>query len=104
MASEFVLDVGTGEGAVNAITPPAPTVPRSVTPAQGKLALLGAGLLDEAEAAINSLTGDTKTAALIYWNHALAFERDNALIEQIGAAIGLDSDAIDDLFITAASL
>ena len=103
MATEFVLDVSTGESAVNAITPPS-AVPASVTPSQGKLALLAAGLLDDAEAAINALTGDTKTAALIYWNNALTFERDNTLIAQIGAAIGLDSDAIDALFIAAASL
>lgn len=103
MATEFVLDVGTGEGVVNTITPPS-AVPTSVTPAQAKLALLGAGLLDAAEAAINALPSPDKEAALIYWNNALAFERNNPLIAQIGAAIGLDSEGIDDLFIAAGGI
>lgn len=105
MATEFVLDVGTGEGAVNAITPPAPVVPTSVTRRQAKQALLLAGLLDDAETAINAIADATERGvALIFWNDAVEFERANPLITAIGTAIGLTSEQIDDLFTTAATL
>lgn len=83
-------------------TPPAastPPVPQVVTRRQAKLALLDAGVLDAAEAAIAA--GDAE--AKINWNDALEFRRDNPLVLAIGAALSLDAAAIDDLFRQAAT-
>ena len=95
----------TGEVTTYEVADEAPSIPKSVTSRQGQQALLLAGLLDDAEAAINAIVDDTERAVtLLYWNKAQTFERDNPLIVAIGSALGLNSDAIDQLFITAAAL
>lgn len=76
------------------------SMPKPVTRRQAKLALLAAGKLEAAEDAL----ADAGKAAQIEWTDALEFERDNALITAIGAAIGLDDDGIDDLFRAAVLL
>lgn len=88
-------------------TRPAPSVPvpAAVTRRQAKQALLLAGLLDDAETAINAIPDATERAlAMIFWNDADNFERANPLIAQIGGAIGLTSEEIDARFILAATL
>jgi phage terminase large subunit-like protein len=68
--------------------------------ALGKLALLAAGKLEEADAVLAS----ADRAAQIEWEYALTFERDNPLIAQVGGALGLSEEQIDDLFRAAAAL
>ncbi|WP_316235055.1 MULTISPECIES: hypothetical protein [unclassified Bradyrhizobium] len=77
-----------------------PSVPVAVSPRQGRLALLSAGLLDKATAAVNAAGG----ATLITWEYATAWERNDPLIISLGASLGLTSDQIDQLFATAANL
>jgi hypothetical protein len=79
--------------------PPAPPVP-TITPVQGRIALFNAGLLDKATAAVNAVGGPTA----IWWEYATIWERDNSLLSSMGAAIGLTSDQIDQLFIAAAQI
>ncbi len=84
---------------------PAPgPVPSSVTMRQARLALLGAGLLDDVEAAIAALPSPQKEAARIEWEYATEVQRSSGLVPMMGAALGLDDAALDDLLIEAAAL
>lgn len=84
-----------------AISIPSPQV---VTMRQARLALLGAGLLDDVDAAINSLPSPQKEAARIEWEYATEVRRASGLVPMMGAALGLDDAALDALFIEAAAL
>lgn len=72
-------------------------VPEKVTSTQGKLALLGAGKLSDAQAAIDALEGDAKLAAEIKWAAANWF-RSDPLFNELGTGIGLTVNDIDNLF------
>jgi hypothetical protein len=74
-------------------------VPSAVTPYQARRALTAAGLRDAAEAAIASASQDVKDA----WEYALTIERNSPFIEAVGAALGLSSVEIDELFSAAAT-
>lgn len=83
----------------------APPVPAQVTRRQARQALLLAGKLDLVEPAIAAIPDPTVRAlALIEWQDSLMFERDRALVNTLGAALGLTSADIDQLFISAATL
>lgn len=71
-----------------------------VSPRQARLALLSAGLLEQAEAAIRS----GSKADQISWDYATEFRRDDPLLVSIGSALNLTSDQIDVLFKYAATL
>lgn len=75
-------------------------VPRSVTRRQGFLALLAAGYLDQ----IESIMSGAPRAVQITWATMKEFERDNPLIAAFGPQLGLDDNAIDELFIAASKL
>lgn len=82
---------------------PAP-VPSSVTMRQARLALLGAGLLDDVTTAINAMSEPAKTAATIEWEYSNELQRDHALVAVLGAALGLTGAQVDDLFRAAQAL
>ena len=84
--------------------PVPPYVPASVTMRQARLALLGAGLLDDVEAAIAALPSPQKEAARIEWEYASEVQRSSGLVPMMGAALGLDDAALDALFIEAKGL
>lgn len=88
------------------VTPPAPPepVPQSITPRQARLALLQAELLAQAETAVEALESPAKERVKIEWEYATSVERDSEWINQLGAALGLDSAGIDELFVTAAGI
>lgn len=99
--------VGIGWGYVDEFDEPEPQdepVPPSVTRRQAKRALLAAGKLGDVEDALSALPSPAKEAALIDWNDAANFERDNTLIAAMAAALNLTSEQVDDLFRTAATL
>lgn len=83
---------------------PAVLVPQQVTMRQARLALLAAGLLSQVDAAIDALPSPNKDAARIEWDYSATVERTWPLVAMLGAALGLDDTALDDLFITAAVL
>lgn len=84
--------------------PPAP-VPASVTRRQAREALLNVGLLDDVEMAIAVIKDETeRRRAEIYWMDSATFERNSAMLAQIGGRIGLSDTDIDELFIAAAAL
>ncbi len=84
--------------------PPPPAIPQEVTMRQARLALLDAGLLSSVQAAINSLPEPDKTKAQIEWEYSNALQRGNPFVATLGAALGLNEQALDNLFITAAKL
>lgn len=79
-------------------------VPRIVTMRQARLALLADGKLAAVETAINALPEPQRSAARIEWDYSSEVHRDRAFVQTLGAALGLDSDALDALFTQAATL
>jgi len=79
-------------------------VPKAVTMRQARLALLGAGMLDDVEAAIASLPSPHKEAAKIEWEYSQEVQRHNGFVAQLGPALGLDDAALDALFVAAKGL
>lgn len=84
--------------------PVAPATPVAVTMRQARLALLGAGLLDDVDAAINGLPSPQKEAARIEWEYAAEVQRNSGLVPMLGAALGLDDAGLDALFVEAEKL
>jgi hypothetical protein len=82
------------------IDPEIITVPSSVAPLQARIALLKAGKLAQVEAIIAQSDETTKLA----WEYATEFTRNSPIVLGLGAAIGLDSKALDQLFITASKI
>ena len=81
-----------------------PPVPQEVTMRQARLALLAIGKLGQVAPAIESLTGDDRDKARIEWEFSSTVVRSRALVVLLGQALGLDDEALDQLFITAAGL
>lgn len=84
--------------------PEKPYVPRQVTMRQARLALLGAGKLSAVAAAIATLPSPTKEAVEIEWEYSQTVERERPFVAMLGAALGLDEQKLDDLFILANTL
>ena len=92
--------------------PPVPEpVPSPITAWQAKAGLAmtpytgGGTLLDAAEAAINAMPeGAEKIVVLSAWNNNANFERNSPTILSFGAALGMTSDDLDNLFRLGASL
>lgn len=84
--------------------PPAPVVPAAVTMRQARLALLGAGLLDDVDAAINAMPSPQKEAARIAWEYSQEVQRHNGVVAVLGPALGLTEAQIDTLFLAAEKL
>lgn len=66
----------------------------SCSPFQGRMALIDANLLAQAEAAVNAGDDKTKTA----WEYALVWNRTSPMIESLAQALGLSDTQVDDLF------
>jgi hypothetical protein len=81
-----------------------PPVPAEVTMRQARLALLAIGKLDQVAPAIEALDGAERDAARIEWEFSSAVVRSRPLVAMLGQALGLDEEALDQLFITAAGL
>ena len=79
---------------------PVATVPTLVTPAQAKVALYNAGMLDAVEAAIATSYRPIR----IYWDSASVFDRNHPYILGIGALLGLSDAQMDALFLAASIL
>lgn len=74
-------------------------VPTSITPRQARLLLLDMKKLDDIEA---YLEGDRRSK--IEWEFANEILRDSYLITNVGTALGLTPEQIDDMFISANKL
>lgn len=74
-----------------------PPVPFSVTPRQVRLLLLQRAMLADVEAMI----AQQDEATRITWEYALEFRRDDPLLNQLAANLGLAQEDIDQFFIDA---
>ncbi|GAB3416610.1 hypothetical protein NX774_12260 [Massilia agilis] len=83
--------------------PAAPAVPQQVTMRQARLALLDAGLLANVDSAIDALASPQKEEARIEWDYSSSVERNRQIVILLGAQLGLDDVALDQLFIAAAA-
>lgn len=90
--------------AIHVVSASADPVPQEVTMRQARLALHAAGKLAAVNAAIAALPDPPKTAALIEWEYSSTVRRDSKFVAMLGPAIGLDSAALDALFIAASKL
>ena len=88
---------------IDAQQPPA-LIPAVVTMRQARLALLAAGKLSQVDAVIDSLPEPHKSAARIEWDYSSEVQRDRPFVKQIGAALGLTDEQLDQLFIEASKL
>jgi hypothetical protein len=92
----------------NTIAPyePPPEPLRPLTARQLRLGLVTNGIsLSSVEAAIDAIEDQTdREVARIEWEYATTFERSHPLIEQVGAALGLTPEQIDDMWAEAATL
>ncbi len=79
-------------------------IPSIVTMRQARLALLGAGMLDQVESAIDSMPGTTGAAARIEWEYSTTLERGWRLVAALAQQLKLDDAALDALFDQASKL
>ena len=83
----------------------ASVVPQSVSRAQGKLALIGAGLWPAAIAFVDGITDPAQKAyAEVALNDTQEWRRDSPFLASAGAALDLSEAQLDTLFITAGGL
>lgn len=82
----------------------APVVPEMISMRQARLALLGAGLLANVDAAMAAMTGEAGEAARIEWGYSTTVERHQSLVLAMSAALGLTDAQVDALFVLAATL
>lgn len=86
------------------VVPAVAAVPESVTMRQARLALLGAGLLAQVNAAVANIPGAEGDAVRIEWEFSSTVERNRPLALSLIAALGLTDAQLDDLFRQAAAL
>ncbi|MDY0962108.1 MULTISPECIES: hypothetical protein [Massilia] len=86
------------------LTTQMPQVPQEITMRQARLALLSTGVLAQVASAIETLPDAQRDAARIEWEFSSTVVRDRPLVKMLGQALGLDDQALDQLFITAAEL
>lgn len=79
-------------------------VPEKVTMRQARLALHAAGLLASVEAAIEALPEPNRVVARIEWDYASEVHRASEFVTLLGAALELDKQSLDDLFLKAREL
>ena len=77
-------------------------VPSAISNAQGRLALLQTSKLEQVETYMSH--PDTPKEQIILFEYAQVFERNNPVLIELGTALGLTSEQIDDLFILGATL
>ena len=80
------------------------SIPKSITARQARLALLQIGKLADVTAAIANLQSPMKEQVEIEWGYAADIYRNNGFIDTLGASLGLNKEALDNLFITAKNI
>ncbi len=85
------------------IVPPV-VVPEQVTMRQARLALLGADMLTQVNAAVAAMPSPAGDAARIEWEFSSEVQRHRQLVAALGGILGLTDAQLDQLFITASKL
>lgn len=89
---------------VMAFLNPPPPVPQTVSMAQARLALIGAGLFSTIDAGLKALPEPQRTTALTAWEYAPTVSRNGALVTTLAGQFGLTEKQLDDLFTAAAAI
>jgi len=76
----------------------------SITPRQARLELAKRGQLSNIDQIIASLPADQQEVVQIEWEYAVSIERSSPWVIQLGSALGLDEEGLDELFKAAAGL
>lgn len=85
--------------------PGPPIVPQQVTRAQGKAALITAGLWPAVEAYVDGIADPTEKAlALVALNDTTHWQRTSPFLNTAATALGMSSEDLDNLFIQAAEI
>lgn len=74
-------------------------VPTKISPRQARLVLLDKNLLDEVDEIVKV---DRRTQ--IYWEYATEINRNDPVLNNLGLALNLTSEQLDELFIEASKL
>lgn len=101
----YEVNIVTGEITEHDDAPPANQplqIPKSVTRFQAKAALLGAGLLAQVDAYM--ALPDTPMVTKLAWTETQDFERGSPTVAGLSALLGLTSEQVDALFITASGI
>jgi hypothetical protein len=86
-------------------SPVEPTpIPTVVSMRQARLALFQQGKLDQVQPLIDGMVEPAKTTTQISWDHSTTVQRDDDMVVQLSAAMGLTSADLDTLFTLAATL
>lgn len=94
-------DVWDGNGYI----PAPPPVPQSVSRAQGKAALIQAGLWSAVVAYVDAMTDPTdKALAEVALNDTTEWLRTSPFLNQAATALGMTEQDLDNLFIQAAQI
>jgi hypothetical protein len=76
-----------------------------ISPRQLRLALLSLGKTEsDIETIINSLASPVKEQVMIAWKYSTSFDRTVPMVEAIGALLGYDADALNNIWISAKDL
>jgi hypothetical protein len=100
-AEEFLAD---DHSEIVAYLNPPPPVPQSVSMAQARLALIGAGLFSAIDAGLKALPEPQRTTALTAWEYAPNVSRNGALVTTLAGQFGLTEAQLDGLFTAAAAI
>jgi hypothetical protein len=100
-AEEFLED---NHEDVVAYRNPPPPVPATVSMAQARLALIGAGLFSTIDAGLKALPEPQRTTALTAWEYAPTVSRTGALVTTLAGQFGLTETQLDALFTAAAAI
>lgn len=80
-------------------------VPQEISLRQARELMIRRGMFDSVEATINGIEDSVQQAIVRnYWEYTTEFYRDNALLIQLGTALGMTSDDLDNFFIEASVL
>lgn len=84
---------------------PKPTVPEQVSRAQGKIALITAGLWPDVLAHVEAMTDPTEKAlAEVALNDTTHWRRDSSTMQTIAKAVGVSEKQMDVLFTEASKI
>jgi hypothetical protein len=81
-------------------------VPQAISPRQARLWLVAHGVtLASIDETIGSISDDmTRESVRVEWEYGLEVQRSSPWLSALGAALGLDDDAIDQAFREASTL
>lgn len=101
-AELFTRGVAGDFGTIVEYVAPAPAVPKTVTAAQGGIALINANLMTAVQSVINA--ADTPPSVTWAWTHAPQWQRTSAALAYVAGKAGITDAQMDALFTAAAQV